>query len=147
MFCSECGLLLLYLNLFNCSNVSSVYFFSDFLPLEIVFPQLGTALQLDLKQSNCKRSLPSYFQKNGKYVFARTYNGNLGTVRKSVRRCLAISKLYRQYRWKAYYHQVPQSNRVLSFLLFEQIFNSTYGYCCPGLQIYLCRYRRLWQKQ
>ena len=50
MFCSECGLLLLSSNLFNSSNVNSVYFFSNFLPLEIVFPQLGTALELDLKQ-------------------------------------------------------------------------------------------------
>jgi len=50
----------------------TVYFFTDFLTLEIVFPQLGTALELDLKQSNCNRSLPSYLQ-NGKHQFARTY--------------------------------------------------------------------------
>ena len=36
VFCSECGLLLLSYNLFNCSNINSVYFFSDFLPLEIL---------------------------------------------------------------------------------------------------------------
>ena len=104
MFCSECGLWLLPSNLFNCSNVNSAYLFSDFLPLEIGFPQLGTALEVDLKQSNCNRSFPSYLQKNAKYLFARSYNGNLGIVRKRVRRCLAISKFYWQYRRKAYYH-------------------------------------------